>query len=115
MISRSVAFVFWADQKKFYDLLNKKEIAKLALIQYTQYLKEKVSRNEITINSAARQQSSVITFLCDFFEDDEFAIGVNIIQKTKNLRKAHNLQVKIHRQKSYHCVKIFLMESSLYP
>ena len=88
MISRSVGFVFWADQNKFYDLLNKKEIAKLALIQYTQYLKEKVSRNEITINSAARQQSSVITFLCDFFEDDEFAIGVNIIRKNQKLKKS---------------------------
>jgi len=65
MISRLVVFIFWTDQNEFYDVLNKKQVAKKALIQYTKHLKEKVSRNEISVNSAARQQNTIIQFLCD--------------------------------------------------
>ena len=61
-VARLVAFIGWSDQNQFYDILNNQKIAKNSLIQYSQYLQEKVSRNEITFNSAAGQQNSIIFF-----------------------------------------------------
>lgn len=87
MVSRLVVFIFWADQNKFSDVLNKKLSAKKALIQYSQHLKEKVSRNEFSINSAARQQNSIIQFLCDFFEDEDLKFGIALIRVNNHLKK----------------------------
>lgn len=87
MVSRFVVFIYWADQNDFFDILNKKQLAKNAIVQYTYYLKERVSRNEISINSAARQQSSVIEFLCDFFEDEELKFGIFLIKVNSRLKK----------------------------
>lgn len=88
MLSRFVTFVFWADQHKFYNLLTETDVAKQALIQYTQYLKEKTLRNEISINSSARQQSAIRIFLCAFFENDELTLDIQKIRK--NPRQANN-------------------------
>lgn len=87
MVSRLVVFIFWTDQNEFYDVLNKKHVAKKALIQYTQHLKEKVSRNEISVNSAARQQNTIIQFLGDFFEDEELKFGLSMLQVKQHLKK----------------------------
>ncbi|WP_333668605.1 hypothetical protein [Acinetobacter guillouiae] len=88
MIARLVVFIGWSDQNKFYDILNNQKIAKKSLIQYSQYLKEKVLRNEITFNSAARQQNSIIIFLSDFFENETFfSIGIKIFRRNKKQDK----------------------------
>lgn len=87
MVSRFVVFIYWADQNDFFDVLNKKQLAKNAIVQYTHYLKERVSRNEISVNSAAKQQSSIIQFLCDFFEDEELKFGIFLIRVNNRLKK----------------------------
>ncbi|ENU20730.1 hypothetical protein F994_00963 [Acinetobacter bohemicus ANC 3994] len=87
MVSRLVVFIYWADQNGFFDVLNKKQLAKNAIIQYTHYLKERVSRNEINVNSGARQQNTIIQFLCDFFEDEELKFGIFLIRVNSRLKK----------------------------
>ena len=87
LVSRFVAFMFWVDQNEFHDILNEPFLAKNALTQYTQYLKDRVSRNEISNNSAARQQNTIIQFLCDFFEDEELKFGISLMRVNQRLKK----------------------------
>ena len=86
MVSRFVAFMFWVDQNKFYDVLSKHESTKKSLFLYIQYLKERVLRNEITINSAARQQNTVIHFLEAFLEDEELSKGLTLLRINNKLK-----------------------------
>lgn len=50
-------------------------------------MKDRVSRNEISNNSAARQQNTIIQFLCDFFEDEELKFGISLMRVNQRLKK----------------------------
>lgn len=87
LVSRFVVFMFWADQNGFYDVLNKPNSTKKALIEYIQYLKERALRNEISINSAAHQQNTVIHFLEEFLDKEELKQGLVLLRVNNKLKE----------------------------
>lgn len=80
LVSRFIAFMRWADEGNFHDVLNSAVNAKKVVIIYVQFLKEKFLRNEISLNHAARQQTSVINFLSEFLEEDNFSHGMFLLR-----------------------------------
>lgn len=83
-VSRFMVFMFWVDQNGFSQVLDKSDLGKKILIQYTQYLKDRVSRNEIAIKSAARQQKVIIKFLCDFWNNEDLKQDIPFITLKKS-------------------------------
>lgn len=86
-VSRFMVFMFWVDQNGFSQILDKSDLGKKTLTQYTQYLKDRVSRNEITIKSAARQQKVIIKFLCDFWNNEDLKQDIPLITFNKESSK----------------------------
>ena len=79
-VSRFIAFMRWADEGNFHDVLDSAENAKNVVNIYAQFLKEKFLRNEISLIHAARQQTSVVNFLSEFFEEDNFSHGMFLLR-----------------------------------
>lgn len=66
-----MVFMFCRSKRIFLSAIDKSDLGKKILIQYTQYLKDRVSRNEIAIKSAARQQKVIIKFLWIFWNNED--------------------------------------------
>lgn len=81
MATRFIAFMSWADENGFHDLLNSHEIARPVIQAYTHYIRERVTTNAISLNSGVNQQNSVFTLLGEFFEVDNLTRGINLLQK----------------------------------
>lgn len=71
-VGRLMTFMGWADDQGRHDVLNNAINALDALKHYVVFVQERVRRNEITLNSGARQQAAVIAILGNFLEIDDF-------------------------------------------
>lgn len=87
-ISRLIPFMYWADQNKLHDVLNNPKTVRKNIAGYINYLRERCSRNEITINSATRQQNAIITILSDLFENDELKNNLPLLKKVISIEQS---------------------------
>lgn len=87
-VSRFIAFMRWADECNFHEVLDSIENAKKVVILYIQFYKEKFLRNEISIRHAGTQPSSVVNFLSEFFEEDNFGHGMFWLREKHHLNTA---------------------------
>mgnify|MGYP003607632798 CR=1 FL=1 len=87
-ISRFVAFMRWADESHLHDVLDSSDKAHNTLKVYSQFLREKFLRNEITLKHAERQHTIVIKILSDFFDEDDFGHGFFVFKSKSNISTA---------------------------
>jgi integrase len=78
--ARFIPFMDWADKNHHQDALNNVNKARLAFREYVRALRERVNVNSISVNGAARQQATVLKLLQDFFHEDSFSHGINLIR-----------------------------------
>lgn len=88
MISRFIAFMRWADENNYHEVLDSVENAKKIMVLYLQFFKEKFLRNEISLKHAGKQPSTVINFLSEFFEVDSFSHGMFLLRQKYNVSTA---------------------------
>lgn len=86
-VTRFIPFMYWIDSHGYYDVLHNIDVARESLYQYIYYLKERSLRNEISINSAARQQDSVIRLLSDVLEYEELKNNLPLIRVCRAIKK----------------------------
>lgn len=77
--SRFIAFICWADEHGFHNVLRSADDARAVLIQYLMHIRERVNTNSLSIKGGIRQQFAVIRFLSDLFNAD-IARGINILR-----------------------------------
>lgn len=80
MTTRFVAFMSWVDENGFHGLLNSHEEARPAIQAYAHHIRERVVANAISINSGARQQSTVFSLLGEFLEVDNLTRGISLLR-----------------------------------
>ena len=78
--ARFIPFMDWADKNDYKDALGNVNKARLAFREYVKALRERVNTNSISVNGAARQQLTVLKLLEDFFSEDSFSHGINLIR-----------------------------------
>lgn len=79
-LSRLIPFMDWADKNNYQKALADSNVSKECFREYVKFLREKVNSNTISVNGAARQQFTVLRVLEDFFDDDSFSNGINLIR-----------------------------------
>lgn len=77
-------FMSWADGNNYTQVLDNKEQARDAFKGYVAYLKDRVGRNEISINTAAASQSFPLNILSEFLEIEDLTQGINLIRYSVN-------------------------------
>lgn len=80
LVTRFVAFVNWVDKNGSVDLFNNQQIARDTVAQYTNHLKDEVSRNKISYWTAKQHQTAVIKVFSEFFENENFKIGIQVLK-----------------------------------
>lgn len=76
LFSRFVAFMTWADTNGWPDVLGSAAAARTAVSAYVEHLRDRVARNDMSLNGGARQQDTTLTVLGEFFDDyDYFSRG----------------------------------------
>lgn len=78
--SRFVAFMGWADRSGWGSVLDDKDSARAAFKSYVAYLWDRVGRNEISINSAERQQRPTLVVLENLLEVEDLGRGLNLLR-----------------------------------
>lgn len=78
--SRFIAFMGWADRTGWGKALDDKESARAAFRAYVAHLSDRVGRNEITVNSGARQQFSTLVALESLLEVEDLGRGLNLLR-----------------------------------
>jgi hypothetical protein len=82
--SRLITFVSWADENRWADVLANEAMARPALLAYLEFVRDRVTRNEISHNSGAKSQNTVVAVLSEFFEID-FGRGINLLVRDRRL------------------------------
>ncbi|GGX85511.1 hypothetical protein [Vogesella alkaliphila] len=120
--TRFLVFMYWADTNGFYDVLSSAETARPVVQAYIRHLRERVLTNSISINGAARQQSTVITFLERFLQVDNLTHGINLLRKNPAAREAttppsQNSQARILTlcEMMFDGLASFILEKKSYP
>lgn len=78
LVKRFLTMVDWADKNQHGNLMVDINYAKDAAKHYVKFIRDRVSLGEITLNSGARQQAA-LTLLGDYFEDENFKRGLNLL------------------------------------
>lgn len=81
LVTRFIAFMYWADINEHYLVLNNVVEANSAISAYVNHLREKIKNNSLSISGAVSQQKAVIIFLEGHYEVDDLRRGVNLIRK----------------------------------
>lgn len=84
MTNRFIPFMDWSDNNNFTDSLHDYERSKFIFSEYVSFLRERVNMNMISVNSAARQQFTVLAMLEGLFNTDTFAHGINLLKTNVN-------------------------------
>lgn len=79
--TRLLAFLNWADVQGCPDVLANERNARTAFTSYAAYIRDRVARNEISLNSGAKQQLGVAHAIGEFHEIDDFERGFNLLRK----------------------------------
>ena len=98
--TRFVVFMSWADENNFIDAISNVEIARRAVTEYTQHIRERINTNAISLSSGVRQQSTVFIFLGEFLDVDTLTRGLNLLRinneaKEKTIPPSENAQAKV--------------------
>lgn len=80
LVSRFIAFMGWADENDYRSVLDSAEAARSVVRAYAWHIRERVKMNALSVNSGARQQWAVFSFLSDFFDVDELVRGINLLR-----------------------------------
>lgn len=86
--SRFVVFMSWADEHGYHNPLNSVEAARPVVREYAKHLRERVTTNSISINSGARQQSTVFGLLEEILEVDNLTRGINLLRVNPAAKEA---------------------------
>lgn len=84
--SRFSNFIHWADDSGWVTVLDGRNHARAAFAAYVTHLRDRVARNEITINSGAWQQTSALSTLEALMDIEDLSRGLNLLRmdgKTK--------------------------------
>lgn len=87
-VSRFIAFMRWADESHLHDVLDSSDRAYNNLKVYSQFLRDKFLRNEISLKHAERQLTLAIKFLSNFFGEDNFGHGLFVFKSKSNISTA---------------------------
>lgn len=83
-----VGFVNWADFNKWPDVLSGVDAAGPAMRAYFEYVRDRVTRNAITLNTGARLQINVVNTLGGFFDAEHIGRGLNLLKRDRNSGEA---------------------------
>lgn len=83
--SRFISFIRWADESHLHDVLDSSDKARKTIKVYSQFLRDKYLRNEITFKHVERQISLVIKVLSDFLGEDNFGHGLFVFISKSNI------------------------------
>ncbi|MFD1122454.1 hypothetical protein ACFQ2T_08075 [Methylophilus flavus] len=121
-VARFLAFMFWADTNDFQNVLSSAETAKFAVRAYIRHLRERVMTNSISINGAARQQSTVADFIGRFLGVDDLTRGFSLLRvnpATKEITNppSENAQARVLRlcEALFDGLGTFVLENKPYP
>lgn len=87
-VTRFISFMRWADESHFHDVLDSSDKAHKTLKIYSQFLRDKYLRNEISLKHVERQISLAIKVLSDFFGEDNFGHGLFVFKSKSNISTA---------------------------
>ena len=82
--SRFVVFISWADNNNWPDVLSSEANARHALIAYLSYIRDRVARNDLSLNAGAKQQEIVTRVYEEFFETQDIGRKLNLLRKDHN-------------------------------
>lgn len=82
--NRLMVFVHWSDANGAGNVLINKNTARKSFKSYIAHLRDRFSRNQIGQNAVAKQMSDVAKILGEFFDDDKFSRGLNLIRRDQN-------------------------------
>ncbi|WP_124592958.1 hypothetical protein [Burkholderia cepacia] len=83
--SRFIAFMNWADASGWESVLEDDSSARDAFQAYVNYLRDRVARNDMALNSGARQQFTVLPVLAELMGFDDLGRGLNLLRADHNL------------------------------
>lgn len=86
--ARLLAFVNWADALGCPDVLATEQNARAAFTTYAIYVRDRVARNEISLNSGAMQQVNVARAIGEFHDIEDFDRAFNLLKKDLNTAEA---------------------------
>lgn len=88
LMSRFLAFMDWADHNNYTQIFDRVEVAKASVHNYLIHLIERVRFEEITLDSAATQQETVIAVFSDHFNVDDFSYGLPLLWNHRSTTNA---------------------------
>lgn len=83
-----VGFVNWADINEWPDVLSGVDAARPAMRAYFEYIRERVMRNRINLNTGAKTQSNVLRAMEDFLGVEHLGRGLNLLKRDKSIAEA---------------------------
>ncbi len=86
-----VGFANWADRFGHAGVLCNQQDTEVAIAAYFSSLRELVSQSKLSPNTVANLQRVLLTFLRNFFEDDNFGVGL----QTVRFRRSHVESTKV--------------------
>lgn len=79
--ARFLAFMSWADENGYHNILDCGETARPAIQVYAMHIRERVTTNAISITSGYSQQRAVFGLLERFLEAENLTRGINLLRK----------------------------------
>lgn len=86
-MSRFMSFMAWADDNGRHDILEGGAGLSRDLRDYLHFIRDRVARNEISLNSGAMQQRGVVAILEDFLQLDDLGRGMYLLTADKNSKQ----------------------------
>jgi len=82
--TRLIAYVNWADMQGFADVLVNDENARTAFRAYVSHIRDRVARNDISLNAGAKQQGEVARAIGRLYDIEDFERAFNLLRKDSN-------------------------------
>lgn len=79
-----ISFIKWADSNGYSDFFDNKDKARKSFSFFVNYLKDKISKNELSLHSATIMQNISLKFLEELHNVDNLIIGIPIIYNSKS-------------------------------
>jgi hypothetical protein len=88
MARQYVRFISWAEKKGFPDVIQGGEFTRPAFAGYVEYLRERVNCRQISVNTAAITQQTLLGVLADLTGIDNLHHGINLLSTNLSVRKS---------------------------
>jgi len=120
--SRLSVFVRWADANRLADVLANETNARIGVRAYLDHMRDRVSRNDISLNAGAKQHNTVVQILGDFLEIDGLGWGLNLLRRDLKTGKATSTPSELAQGRLlslcislFHGLADFVLEKCQYP